>query len=155
MTRSQAAKRLGLRNKPNSVQISNLTFLCVKVLEKIKILAAQNGFSGIVNVTSGYRSPSVNRAVKGSQKSQHIRGEAADINSPGLSTDELFEMIINSGIEFDQVIQEFDSWVHISFKQVGKNRKSVLYAWLNEDGDKVFTKTPPPDLWREALNKNT
>jgi hypothetical protein len=41
-------------------------------------------------------------------------GCAADFKVPGMTPDEVVKTIIASGIGFDQVIREFNSWTHIS-----------------------------------------
>ena len=47
----------------------------------------------------------------------------------------IYDWILESGIEFDQMINEFDfSWIHISLVKNG-NRKQVLEAFKDEDGD--------------------
>lgn len=123
MVFSQTAIRKQLDNTPDQVQIENLKKLCTEVLEHIRVLVGKP-----IQVTSGYRSKKVNRAVGGSRTSQHQQGEAADIQVKGLTTQELFDIIIKSDlIQFDQIIQEFDEWVHISFSSK-KNRRSILYA---------------------------
>jgi uncharacterized protein YcbK (DUF882 family) len=71
MTFSETAVRHGLDNRPNSRSIQNLTELCEELLEPIRELAG-----GPINVTSGYRSPSVNSVDGGSLNFQHMSGEA-------------------------------------------------------------------------------
>jgi len=123
MTFSETAVRHGLDNRPNSRSIQNLTELCEELLEPIRELTG-----GPINVTSGFRSPSVNSVVGGSLNSQHMSGEAADINCPLFNPRVLFERIRNSGLEFDQLINEFGSWVHVSFVSGRTNKREVLIA---------------------------
>lgn len=85
-----------------------------------------------VNVTSGYRSPVVNRAVGGSRTSQHVFGEAADIVVAGMSPQAVCQKIIDMGLPFDQLIQEFGRWTHVS--RGPKNRRQVLTARRGKDG---------------------
>lgn len=85
-----------------------------------------------VNVTSGYRSPAVNRAVGGSRTSQHVLGEAADIVVAGMSSRAVCQKIIDMGLPFDQLIQEFGRWTHVS--RGPKNRRQVLTARRGKDG---------------------
>ena|SRR5215831_17176356 len=107
---SETAVRHGLDNQPNTRIIQTLTELCEELLEPIRELAG-----GPINVTSGYPSPSVNSVLGGSLNSQHISGEEADINRPLLNPRALFERNRNSDVNFDQLINEVSSWVHVSF----------------------------------------
>lgn len=74
-----------------------------------------------VIITSGYRSPALNAAVKGAKDSQHMRGEAADFICPGFGQPQnVCAALRDSGIEYDQLILEFangrgSGWTHISF----------------------------------------
>lgn len=107
MVRSQTAARYHIDNIPNEDQIARLTLLC-GLLEKIRAI------TGPISISSGFRSPKLNERVKGSNTSQHMKGEAADIYVSGMSVEDLYQVIKNSDIQFDQLIQEFDQWVHIS-----------------------------------------
>jgi zinc D-Ala-D-Ala carboxypeptidase len=96
---------------------------------------------GPIRISSGYRNPSLNRAIGGSSKSQHCKGEALDIQfwkDGEMCNKEIYDYILNSDMEFDQMINEFDfSWIHISLKSKG-NRKQVLEAYKDEDGDTKY-----------------
>ena len=96
---------------------------------------------GPIRITSGYRSPELNRAIGGSKKSQHSKAEAVDIQfwSEGQMNNRiLYNWVINSDIEFDQMINEFDySWIHISLKEKN-NRKEILEAYKDKDGDTAY-----------------
>lgn len=140
MVFSQTAIRLKIDNTPSRKVIQNLQYLCIFVLEDIRKRVRDTGIVRQVVVSSGYRSPAVNRAVNGSPRSQHMAGEAADITVPGLTTQELFDLIVNSNIEFDQIIQEFDQWVHISYR-AGRNRRSILYASFGKKGGVIYSKS--------------
>jgi hypothetical protein len=96
---------------------------------------------GSIRVTSGYRSPKLNRSIGGSKKSQHCKGEALDIQfwkDGQMVNRDIYNWILNSNLEFDQMINEFDfSWIHISLRKEG-NRKQVLEAYKDEDGDTAY-----------------
>lgn len=127
MLKSQAAVRLGINNEPTEEHEENLHALAVNVLQKVR------DHFGIVSVSSGYRSPELNKAIGGAENSQHSKGEAADIEvqNPRVSNWELARWI-QLNCEFDQLILEYpgenpkDGWVHVSYKRNGGNRKEVL-----------------------------
>jgi zinc D-Ala-D-Ala carboxypeptidase len=96
-------------NTPNANELSNLIRLA-GLLEDVKILLG--GKPIIVN--SAFRSKQVNDAVGSKDTSQHRIGCAADIRVPGVTPDEVVRAVIASGIEYDQIIREFDRWTHIS-----------------------------------------
>jgi len=123
-TRSESAKRHGVSNQPTEEHLANIKVLCEKVLEPIRMKF------GPINISSGYRSKTLNHFIGGSLSSQHCEGKAADVDMDGMTNatnKEIFDYIKNS-LDFDQLINEFNySWVHVSYNQ-GKNRKQVLDA---------------------------
>jgi hypothetical protein len=120
-----------LDNTPNSSEINNLKRLA-EMLEEVKDLL--DGKPIMVN--SAFRSKAVNDAVGSKDTSQHRVGCAADIRVPGLTPDQVVKAIIASGIAYDQIIREFDSWTHISVPNnpSGTPRKQALII------DKVSTR---------------
>jgi phosphoribosylaminoimidazole (AIR) synthetase len=123
-TRSESAKRHGVSNEPTPEHLQNLIVLCERVLEPIRIKF------GPINISSGYRSKTLNHYIGGSLNSQHCEAKAADIDMDGMgsvSNKEIFEYIKNE-LEFDQLINEFNyGWVHVSYN-AGKNRRQILDA---------------------------
>ena len=123
-TRSESAKRHGVPNEPPPEHLKNLIVLCERVLEPIRIKF------GPINISSGYRSKTLNHYIGGSLNSQHCEAKAADIDMDGMgsvSNKEIFEYIKNE-LEFDQLINEFNyGWVHVSYN-LGKNRRQILDA---------------------------
>ena len=75
--------------------------------------------------SSGYRNYLVNKLVGGASNSQHTRGQALDFTVPGMSVPDVISFINKTGIEYDQLINEYGKWVHISFVK-GKNRKQCF-----------------------------
>jgi hypothetical protein len=67
-----------------------------------------------VTLTSGYRTPQHNAAVGGVPNSQHLTGNAYDFVPKGMNTTSAANRLVQSGIPFDQVIDE-GSHVHVSF----------------------------------------
>ena len=108
LTVSQTAARNGWDNTPTASEIANLTRLA-DLLEQVRTAIGKP-----ILINSGYRSKKVNDAVGSRDSSQHRIGCAADIRVSGMTPDEICQTIKASGIQFDQLIREFDSWVHIS-----------------------------------------
>ena len=79
----------------------------------------------IINISSGYRCQKLNSLIKGSKNSAHCRGLAADISASGISPRELFRFIKTQmkDVGYDQAINEFDSWVHISILVDKRNER--------------------------------
>lgn len=127
MTKSQTAERKGIDNIPGAEEIENLKALCENVLEKIR-----THFNKPVSINSGFRCKKLNTATGGSKKSQHMTGQAADIEIAGIDNLELAHWIADN-LNFDQLICEFHTpgipdsgWVHVSWNRGGKQRKSIL-----------------------------
>lgn len=124
MTASTEASRHGLDNTAPDVVVGELVALCEYELEKVRSLASEP-----VSVISGYRSPEVNTLAKGASNSQHMKGQAADIRTSSRTPQQLFDLIAQSSIRYDQLIQEFDSWVHISHSNTPRRQR--FYATHN------------------------
>lgn len=127
---SQSAVRLGYDEQfapPESIK-ENLKELCEKVLEPIRV-----HLNASIHISSGYRCERVNSAIGGVNTSQHCKGQAVDMIAQGKTVEEVYQFIKSSGVIFDQCIQEFDHWVHISFTGVGVNRMQCLRA-IKVDG---------------------
>jgi len=77
-------------------------------------------------VHSAYRSPLVNTLVGGSPTSQHMKGEAVDFHVMGLPVTETFERIRESSLDYDQLIEEARTWVHVSFVKGRPPRRQAL-----------------------------
>jgi zinc D-Ala-D-Ala carboxypeptidase len=126
LTHSQTAIKNGIPNIPKDPQVvANLTLLCEKVLEPLR-----EGMKCPIRISSGYRSPELNKLIGGAKASQHNIGEAVDIDLDEKNA-ELFSYIVNN-LDFDQIIWEFGDdknpdWVHVSYKAAG-NRKQLLKA---------------------------
>lgn len=125
----------GLPNEPGQEEIRNLKLLVQKVLQP-----ARDKF-GVINVTSGYRSPEVNSAVGGSSAtSDHVHGRAADIQCDDMAT--VFNYI-RKYLPFKQLIWEFGTdtqpkWIHVSY-DVNNNRGDVLKA-IKRNGKTKYIK---------------
>lgn len=121
LIRSQNAINAGIDNTPNIEQIDNLLNLIFYCLQPIR-----DKLKKPMIITSGFRNSKVNFLAGGRINSQHLEGKAADFKVNGMTVQQIINFIVNSGIEFDQLINE-KTWVHISFNK-GKNRKQILKA---------------------------
>lgn len=113
----------GLLNVPNKEQIDNLTELVENILDPLRGMLNEP-----IKVNSGFRSVLVNQYIKGAKTSQHMKGEAADLD---FHDNKLLFDTIRKNFDFDQLIWEAGddkkpAWVHVSYKKNGQNRKEVL-----------------------------
>jgi zinc D-Ala-D-Ala carboxypeptidase len=130
LTFSQEAQRKGLDNTPKKGILTNL----INTAENMELV--RNVLEGKpIIISSAYRSPEVNAAVGGSKNSQHMEGKAVDFTCPKYgSPDQIVHAIICSMIDYDQLILEFNSWVHISFSD--RNRKQALI--IDRSGTRAY-----------------
>ena len=120
MVASQVATRKGIDNTPAPAIVANLTRLAA-LLEQVRALVGAP-----IAISSGYRSPALNKAVGGVAHSVHVLGLAADISTAKLAPKALALLIRQSDIAFDQLIYE-GTWVHIGLS-TGALRRQVLTA---------------------------
>lgn len=121
-------------NDPGPVQLANLKTLCETVLEPVRA-----HFGKPVRVNSGYRSAKVNAAVGSKAGSQHMLGEAADIEIDGVPNADLARWI-RDNLAFDQLIleayhpgQPSSGWCHVSYRK-GRLRKQCLTMTMQSHG---------------------
>ncbi len=131
--KSTSATQMGINNNPPPEIIETMKLTAEKVFQPLRDKL------GAIKVTSFYRSPQLNRAIKGSSVSQHLKGEAIDMQGVSVSNKRLFEEAIKLP-EFDQIIWEFGNsenpdWIHISYSKT-RNRKQVLRAVRTAGGTK-------------------
>ena len=135
ITRSNTAKRLGISNEPTKKHMEGIQRIITNLVQPMR------DELGPIRISSGYRNPELNRAIGGSSKSQHCKGEALDLQfwkNGQMCNKEIYDWILDSGLEFDQMINEFDfAWIHLSLRK-DKNRKSVLEAFKDKDGDTKY-----------------
>lgn len=137
MIKSETAVRRGLDNTPGPAEIENLRVLCEQVLQPLR-----EAYGVGIKVNSGFRHPDVNAAVGGSRTSDHCRGQAADIEIPGVPNADLAKYIADY-FDFTQLILEFytpgipdSGWVHVSYDPANL-KKQVLTA-MRENGKVVY-----------------
>jgi zinc D-Ala-D-Ala carboxypeptidase len=119
---SPTALRMGIKNVPNELELEAMKYVAENLFEPIR-----KWYKKPIKINSFFRCIALNKAVKGSASSQHVKGEAIDISGGNkIENKKIFDYIVSSGLDFDQCINEYDfTWVHISLKKSG-NRKQVL-----------------------------
>lgn len=127
MFRSETAERRHIDNRPSAEIEANLTYLVKNVLQPLR-----DHFGVPIRVTSGYRSPALNRAIGGSSSSWHSHGCAADIQIPSgrVPLKDVFEYIHNNLPYTELIAEGIDrngkvSWVHVALVR-GREAKNNL-----------------------------
>lgn len=120
LIQSDTAIKNRINNMPDINSLDNLLNLIYYCLQPIR-----NRLERPMVITSGYRNSEVNKLVGGAYNSQHITGQAADFIIRGMTPKQIIEVIQKMGIEYDQLINEHDQWVHISFNK-GNNRNQCF-----------------------------
>ena len=127
---SRTATRLGIENKPDKQQLENMITVAEEIFEPLR-----QWVGGPIKINSFFRSPDLNKAIGGSTKSQHCKGQAIDIDDTfGKATNAQMYNFIKENLDFDQVIWEFGdddnpNWVHVSYVSPQENRKRCLKAY--------------------------
>jgi Peptidase M15 len=115
LVRSDTARRLAIPNRPPLRSLRNLLRLA-RGLDRVRRLLGNP-----LEISSGYRSPALNREVGGSPRSRHQAGLAADFLCKPYGTPyRICARVARARIPFDQLIYEYGDqadggWVHISF----------------------------------------
>lgn len=138
--KSATAIRRGIANVPPPEYFANMALVFIHVIRPI--------FRrwGKKSIPSFYRSMALNKAIGGAKNSQHLYGQAVDIDCdglPGISNKKLLAWIRAGGVPFDQCISEFEDedgnpqWLHLSFVSFEANRGQVLRA-VKRSGRTVY-----------------
>tara|TARA_R110002020_G_scaffold70277_2_gene182470 strand:+ start:1541 stop:2002 length:462 start_codon:yes stop_codon:yes gene_type:complete len=134
--KSNTATRLGIDNTPSEWEVNNLTAIADHIFQPIR-----DHFGVPIGVSSGFRCKELNKAIGGSKYSQHMIGEALDIDADiyGKVTNADIFNYIKKNLEWDQMIWEFGNdeepnWVHVSYKEGGINRKQIRKAMRDSKG---------------------
>jgi len=135
-TNSETAMHFKIKNEPDEKQLSAMALLARMIFEPLR-----NHFNIAIGISSFFRCEELNNKVGGSASSQHVKGEAMDIDAHvfgGVTNKEIFQYIKNN-LNFDQLIAEFPDeegepdWVHVSYTDI--NRRQVLVS--NRKGNKT------------------
>ena len=136
---SRTATRLDLDNTPNDEQLANMELVADEVFEPLRAWVG-----GPIKINSFFRSPKLNKAIGGSSKSQHCKGQAIDIDDTfGRATNAEMYHFIKDHLDFDQMIWEFGDddnpdWIHVSYVSKEDNRNRCLKAY-REDGKTKYS----------------
>jgi len=131
MTVSETAARKGISNVPDNSALVNLRRLAL-FLESLREKLGKP-----IKINSAYRSPEVNGSVGGAKTSQHCLGLAADIRVPGMTPDQVVRAIKASGLVYDQLIREYDSWTHVSIPVNGHAARKMALI-IDKAGTRAF-----------------
>jgi len=136
---SVTAIRKGIDNEPNEEQLSNMKLVAEKIFEPVR-----THFKVPIKVNSFFRSPDLNKAIGGSTRSQHCKGQAIDIDDTyGKIKNSDIYWWIKENLDFDQMIWEFGNndnpdWVHVSYVSPDKNRNRCLKAYRDDGKTKYM-----------------
>jgi zinc D-Ala-D-Ala carboxypeptidase len=120
-TKSQTAVRRGIVNTPNDAQLEAMKLVAEKVFEPLR-----EWYGSPIRVSSFFRNDALNKAVKGSKTSQHVKGEAIDLDLGSVEENKKLFDYIKDNLEYDQLIWEYDgAWVHVSYSAT-HNRKQTF-----------------------------
>jgi uncharacterized protein YcbK (DUF882 family) len=121
MIHSDTAVRKGIDNTPPADVLTTLTHTAQE-MEKVRAMLIAP-----ISVSSGYRCPELNKLVGGQPSSQHCKGEAVDFTAPIFGPPaQVMRKLAESSIKYDQIILEFDRWVHISFTATPRRQALII-----------------------------
>jgi zinc D-Ala-D-Ala carboxypeptidase len=133
LTVSELAERKGLDNTPNATEITNLMRTAL-LLEQVREVLKKP-----IMINSAFRSKAVNDAVGSKDSSQHRIGCAADIRVPGMTPKQVVQACIDADIPYDQIIEEFSSWTHISVPSTGATTPRRQALIIDKQGTRVYS----------------
>ena len=129
LCKSQTASRRGIDNLPTAEEIDNLRRVAENILQPVR-----THFDRAFTPSSGFRCLELNRAIGSGDQSQHVRGEAVDIEVPRVSNYDL-AVWIRDTLEFDQLILECymlgdpaSGWVHVSLTAENNRNEALTYS---------------------------
>ena len=136
---STTALRREIENKPNEIQLANMKLIGEKIFEPLREYVG-----GPIKINSFFRGADLNKAIGGSTRSQHCKGQAMDIDDTfGYKTNAQMYDWIKHNLDFDQMIWEFGddnnpNWVHVSYVSPDENRQVCLKAYKQNSRTKYM-----------------
>lgn len=145
-TTSQTATRNKILNAPSDLELINMQLVGIRVFDVIR-----EHFKTPIRVSSFFRCRLLNNCIGGSKTSQHVKGQAIDIQGTGKVSNQMIFDYVKENLDFDQVIAEYPvngniSWVHVSYVSKEKNRKEVLVCKKIKDKITYFLYKNKNDL---------
>lgn len=137
---SSTAKRKAIDNTPNPTQVEAMKVTASKVFEPLREFV-----KGPIKISSMFRSIALNEALGGSKSSQHMKGQAMDLDDVyGYKTNAEMYHWIKENLNFDQLIWEFGTdtnpnWIHVSYVNDKDNRNRCLKAYREKGKTKYKT----------------
>ena len=134
-TYSATAIRKGLDNTPDAKQLHCMQDVAYNIFEPLREFVG-----GPIKVNSFFRAEKVNKAIGGEKYSQHMKGQAMDIDDTfGYATNAEMYHYIREHLDFDQMVWEFGddenpNWIHVSYVSHRPNRKKLTIALRDENG---------------------
>jgi hypothetical protein len=120
-TKSPTAIRNGIKNIPNEEQLNNMKIVAEACFEPLRVW-----YGKPIKVNSFFRNDELNKLVKGSKTSEHVKGKAIDMDAGSKEENKKIFDWCKANLKFNQLINEYDySWVHISF-DLGHNKNQTL-----------------------------
>ena len=116
---SDFALKHNINNMPDIKSLDSMLNLIVYCLQPIREVLKKP-----MIISSGFRNQAVNQLVGGVSNSQHVKGQAVDFTVKGMTINQVISAIKSSGIEYDQLINEYNRWVHISYVKGGNRKQS-------------------------------
>ena len=136
---SRTAERLDINNVPNDDQLRLMEIVAEKVFEPLR-----EWVNGPIKINSFFRCKKLNTAIGGSRSSQHMKGQAMDIDDTfGVVTNSDMYNYIKNNLDFEQLIWEFGdddnpNWLHVSYVSPEKNRNRCLKAYREQGKSKYM-----------------
>ena len=155
-TYSRTAIRKGIKNEP-SPQVLN----CMINVAELFFEPLREWVGGPIKINSFFRCKKLNTAIGGSKTSQHMKGQAVDIDDTfGHKTNAEMYHYIKDHLAFDQLIWEFGddhnpNWLHVSFVTHRKNRKRLTVAYKDENGKTRYVHTAKHQTRTGGLSPDT
>lgn len=142
LTRSATATRLRLNNTPDERATTNLRQSARGLWQPVRDILGVP-----MVVSSGYRNPTLNRAIGGSTTSAHCYGLAIDFTAPRFgNTRQIAKKLATElkarDIKFDQLILEFPddhrTWIHLGYKSPSGKQRGQLLTAVKRGGRTVY-----------------
>lgn len=127
MLHSDTAKIYGINNIPSNADIyDNILTAILNCYQPVR-----NYINKPMNITSGYRSLPLNVKLGGAPNSHHTKGQAIDFTVTGLTTKQIVDKVIGSGVPYTQLIEEYgkdgSSWCHLSYDPKDLRKEVLIY----------------------------